>query len=372
MNITMNICVLTLIRSYEGSEKKYSAQDIGLGKAFAELKIKTNVVRFEKRSSKCYIEKYGDFLTVSHYKVPAIGENSILIKRHLPKDCDVMICFSDIQVAFFQVCHHCKKYKIVLIPYIGVIESHSDNLIKRFIMKFFCWLNLRKYRILNVCAKTEDVKRQLLKKKVDNVVVTPVGLDTNSLVTNVSTEQREKLRMEIIPSYIQSCKVVLFVGKLIPEKRPLDVVNIFFDLYKKDNSFRLLVIGKGTLKAEVQEFANNHGLNEVVKLLEDVPNKDMWKYYVSAECLLNLSKVEIFGMSILEAMYYECPVVAYAAPGPRTIITDEYDGYLFENIEAAVSLVEKAIKRGRLKNARKTIENRYTWHSKEKKMLQLI
>lgn len=66
----------------------------------------------------------------------------------------------------------------------------------------------------------------------------------------------------------------------------------------------------------------------------------MWKYYRIASALVSFSKSEIFGMSILEAMFYELPVYAISAPGPNEIIIHGQTGYLFETpVEMANSII---------------------------------
>jgi 1,2-diacylglycerol 3-alpha-glucosyltransferase len=368
----MRICILALNRSREGSERLYNAQDIGLGKAFTELGHVTNVIHFEKRESPDVIEKYSDLLTISHFNVSAIGGNSIGIKKFLPIDVDVMICFSDVQISFPQVYHHCQKNNIALIPYIGVIMSHSTNPIKRILMHVIEKRNLSLYRTLLVCAKTESIKKELLKKNVKNIVVAPVCLDKENFISEISKDLRESLRFSIVPSFFRYCKVIIFVGKLVEEKRPLEALEIFYKLFQKDDSYRLIMIGSGPLKKDVENFIFNRKLDNVILLQEKIPNKDMWRYYVSADCSLNLNRVEIFGMSILEAMYYECPVVAFAAPGPEMIISDKIDGYLFNDVEGIENLVEKAISNGRLSKAKETIETRFMWTKTAEIMLQQV
>lgn len=369
----MKICVLTLSRSHECAECLYNLQDVGLGKAFAELGHATNVIRLEKRVSPDVVERYNNLLTISHFNVFAIGGNSIGIGKYLPSDIDVMICFSDIQISFFQVYRHCKKNNIVLIPYVGVLTSHSTNPIKRFFMHMVEKRNLKLYRALEVCAKTESVKKELVKKNVKNVVVAPVCLDNKEkIVLDVSNDLRESLRNLIVPSYSQHCKVIIFVGRMLEEKRPLEALEIFYDLFRKDDSYRLIMVGSGPLRGNVKSFISNRKLDNVIALQENIPNKDMWKYYVSADCSLNLNRVEIFGMSILEAMYYECPVVAFAAPGPKMIISDKIDGYLFDDAENVENLVEIALSNGRLSKAKKTIETRFMWINTAKIILQQV
>jgi 1,2-diacylglycerol 3-alpha-glucosyltransferase len=84
------------------------------------------------------------------------------------------------------------------------------------------------------------------------------------------------------------------------------------------------MIGKGELEGQVRdrigEIRGRHPDKAVITLIDKVDNSRMWKYYRSCVCMVNLNDHEIFGMSILEAMYYELPVVAIKAPGPGFIM----------------------------------------------------
>lgn len=54
----------------------------------------------------------------------------------------------------------------------------------------------------------------------------------------------------------------------------------------------------------------------MVKIIDRVPYEEMWKIYVMSDYFVNLNRGEIFGMAIMEAVYYETSVAAIAAPGP--------------------------------------------------------
>ena len=368
----MRICVLTLICSYEGAEKEYNAQDIGLGKAFADLGNITTIIRLEKRSTKQYREELNDKLSLIHYKVKSIGGNSINVCKFIPVDSEVVVCFSDIQISFLELYRHCKKNNIKLIPYIGVIESHSTNPIIRKIMNIWARLIISKYRSMKVCAKTIDVKEKLSIYGVNNAFLVPVCLDKDKLMQNFSTISTESLRKEIIPSYKENVKTILFVGKLVEEKRPQEALQIFKNLYSKDELFRLIIIGKGEKMDSLTSYIHNNGLSKVVKIYQRIQNIDMWKYYLSADCLINLNRKEIFGMCILEAMYYECPVVAYAAPGPQMIINDGINGYLFNDNDECIDKIAYSMKKGRLKAAKQNILDNYMWRKSAMKILSIL
>ena len=63
----------------------------------------------------------------------------------------------------------------------------------------------------------------------------------------------------------------------------------------------------------------------------------MSRYYV------NLNRHEIYGMAILEAMYYECPVIAFHAPGPDFLLDNGRCGYLCGSDEEMLSALSDAV-----------------------------
>lgn len=54
----------------------------------------------------------------------------------------------------------------------------------------------------------------------------------------------------------------------------------------------------------------------MVKIIDRVPYEEMWKIYFMSDYFINLNKGEIFGMAIMEAVYYETSVAAVKARGP--------------------------------------------------------
>ena len=84
------------------------------------------------------------------------------------------------------------------------------------------------------------------------------------------------------------------------------------------------------------------GLQEQVRYIEAIPNTEIHRYYSAADCFVNFNPQEIFGMSILEALYQECPVVAKHAPGPDSIVEDGVCGYLCDTLEEMCIGISKA------------------------------
>lgn len=85
---------------------------------------------------------------------------------------------------------------------------------------------------------------------------------------------------------------------------------------------------------------------------------------------INLNQQEIFGMAILEAMYYGCKVVAWNAPGPNLIIENRKSGWLTESNDEVIERILDATDVG--KEAHRRILREFTWESSAKKISTII
>lgn len=67
-------------------------------------------------------------------------------------------------------------------------------------------------------------------------------------------------------------------------------------------------------------------------MIHQLPNESVHVYYHACDAFVNLNDQEIFGMSLLEAMFAGCPPVARHAPGPDLIIEDGLSGWLCSTV----------------------------------------
>lgn len=73
---------------------------------------------------------------------------------------------------------------------------------------------------------------------------------------------------------------------------------------KLDEHNYLLMVGTGALLEQTKQQINLLGLQNRVKIIERIPNKDIWELYCLSDVFVNLNYTEIWGMVLLEAMYY--------------------------------------------------------------------
>ena len=163
--------------------------------------------------------------------------------------------------------------------------------------------------------------------------VMPVGLDT-AIIPDVPAE-RDKLRGAV--GLDLKAKILVFVGRLDPYKRPLDLV----PLLQAAPDWQAVIIGRGSQSQALRDALDRAGVLDRCRLIPQLPNTAVHVYYHACNAFVNLNDQEIFGMSLLEAMYAGCPPVARHAPGPDLIIENGISGYLCDTVAEMAAALDK-------------------------------
>ena len=150
-------------------------------------------------------------------------------------------------------------------------------------------------------------------------------------------------------------KYVLFVGTLQPRKNIARLIEAFSKLNKSD--LNLVIVGKKGWKfEEILAAPEKFGVGNKVKFLDSVTDEDLPAFYKNAICFVLPSLYEGFGLPVLEAMQYGCPVIASnvsslpEAGGNAALYVDPLDaGDIAKKLELMINdndLRQKFIKRG--------------------------
>ena len=116
----------------------------------------------------------------------------------------------------------------------------------------------------------------------------------------------------------------LWVGRLVPYKRPLLVAEAFRDL-----PHRLTMVGIGPQEEELRE-----RLPDNVELRGWISREELARLYGEALGFLHVGE-EDFGITMVEALAAGTPVIALNAGGARDIVRDGVDGVLVSEPTAA-------------------------------------
>ena len=199
-------------------------------------------------------------------------------------------------------------------------------------------------------------------------MLTPVGLDTDLLHSNYKDITILDLKKKY--GFSQHDNILLFIGRLEKEKRPISMVEILHSIRKKNTNYKLLMVGNGELKNKIINRINELKLSDVVKIQDNIPNEDIWEYYRLSDAYVNLNQHEIFGMSILEAMFYGTKVVAWNAPGPNYIIENGVSGWIVDNTDKVIERILDKKDVGL--NAHRRIIEKFTWENTANNIKSLV
>lgn len=135
---------------------------------------------------------------------------------------------------------------------------------------------------------------------------------------------------------------ILFIGRLTPEKNVQRVINGFNDFYRSNKNARLVIIGDGKSKIELQELVKKLEISDVVKFTGNILSPYESEFVKKVDLALLTPKKEAYGLVFPELISRGIPVVTVDAPyGPRNWIKEDngkllpYDAS-FEDISCAI------------------------------------
>jgi glycosyltransferase involved in cell wall biosynthesis len=146
--------------------------------------------------------------------------------------------------------------------------------------------------------------------------------------------------------YPADCTIVLFVGRLVPEKGAADFIAA---LARAANKKLIGVIcGDGPMRGELEALAHHHGLQGRVAFEGWLQPNEVACRMTGADALLFPSKrspegwVEAQGVVLVEAMRRGLPVLAARSGGITDLIEDGRTGWLFPegDVDAMATLLQ--------------------------------
>lgn len=365
----MRIGILDLYTGNCNNIGYYNVQEIGLIRQL----IKNEDVEaiffklVDKNKLGCIREEYLDdgirivYIPANTFKLQVWFNYKILNNYSI----DILQIGTDTQFISKYIIKWALNNGIKVISYIGVIETDSKNIIKKILINKFVFNNNKRElnKIINVC-KTSAVYERLQEEKIKKKYMIPVGLDTTLLYSDYSRYSKVEIRKLL--KLKESYKIILFIGRLSEEKNPIIALELFVYLKNMDSNYHMIFIGDGKLKNEFFNKVQELNLIDSITYIEKVLNEDIWKYYRASDVFINLNKNEVFGMCILESMYYECPIIAVKAPGPSFILSNGIDSFLINNFDKREweSRIRDIISNNDfIKIAKEKVNNSFTWEA---------
>jgi len=136
---------------------------------------------------------------------------------------------------------------------------------------------------------------------------------------------------------------ILTVGRLSAEKGHADFLPVILKLKQKKLKFKWWIIGDGKERSKIDRLIQELNLSDNVEVLGKKENP--FPYYKACDVYLQPSKYEGHCVSIIEAKYFNKPIVSNNFAGITDEIENEYNGLICEmNFDSQYKALEKVIK----------------------------
>jgi glycosyltransferase involved in cell wall biosynthesis len=170
-----------------------------------------------------------------------------------------------------------------------------------------------------------------------------LGINPEIIVTSCLPSRPGEVSEEEGPGNAQrSGKRFLFVGRLIPRKRPLELVRAFTQLLESEPDATLTVVGDGPLRREVDAAAG--AARDAISVQGRLEGAHLASVYRSHDVLVVPSVREVWGLVVNEALAHGLHVVATDQVASAHDLLDRQTGTLVpaDDSEAMVGALTEA------------------------------
>ncbi len=218
------------------------------------------------------------------------------------------------------------RYDLYMRAYLPLLpDAVGDMALKVYLPRFCREIDL-------TIAPSPSVAEMLRRLGVDAAIeVVPNGVDLRRFEHLPDPWPREQL------GWSDEQVVIAYVGRLAPEKSLPFLLRAFRGVHEVYPQTRLLIVGDGPERENLQERARLMGLAEKVVFTGLVPYDEVPRYLRLADLFATASVTEVHPLSVIEAMAAGLPVVGVRSPGVGDVVQHERNGLLVERDVAALA-----------------------------------
>jgi glycosyltransferase involved in cell wall biosynthesis len=204
---------------------------------------------------------------------------------------------------------------VALLDYLHIEEPHWENGgYPRMSLDHAAQLDL-------TVVSSEHLRGWMLARGADAARLAVCHTNIDATQWNPSTLDRDALRAEL--AIVPDEPVVLFAGRLVPQKRPRLMAEVLNRLARRGLRFTALVVGEGPERGALERFAHTNRLGEQMRLLGAASNERVRELMAASDIFFLPSEREGIALTLFEAMAMSLAVVAADVGGQRELLVPE-------------------------------------------------
>ena len=179
-------------------------------------------------------------------------------------------------------------------------------------------------------SKTQKILYNYYKvsKKIE---VIPTGLDLKKFKSLSLKEKKQISELKKL-FHLEGKKVLLFLGRMGQEKSIVTLIKNFkflVDKAKEGEDFKLILCGFGPELPLYKKYVSDYKINNQVIFTGKIPHKDIKIYYNLADLFVTASLSETQGLTIIESLACQVPVLISDYENMKNTIIEKHNGFYF-------------------------------------------
>ena len=180
-----------------------------------------------------------------------------------------------------------------------------------------------------VIVPTDKVKKLLLSYGVQRpILVQPTGIQLSKF-NMVDWEKVMKIKSKYNIESEQH--VLVSIGRLSKEKNLKEIIENLGEIVKFDHMARLLIVGDGPEKTNLEELVKTKNLVPYVIFTGEVDWRKIQNYYAVGDVFTCASTSETQGLTYAEALACGKPILVREDECLRNLLKDGVNGYFYRN-----------------------------------------
>ena len=197
-------------------------------------------------------------------------------------------------------------------------------------IKYEKLLQINKKNIDYFTAISKNIYNDLLNLKIpkNKIIEIPNG---------TILSKAKQIKKQVKKNKVNKLKIIT-VARYASKKKGFDLVEkILKILFEKKINFKWTIIGKNTSK--ILKTINDKKYINSLKIIEDLtnenelyyPNSKILKHYSKSDIYLNLSRIESFGITFIESLSCNLPIITFDRKGANEIVKNLNNGFVIKN-----------------------------------------